>query len=193
MTADDQLITLGTDHEDRVLTFDKSTQSFAIGGIATGPDRVVAYDRGKQIDWVSEDLRKWAYDCAQHQWARAAEERAAATPAPPAPSVPHPPASHPSGWSLVKGYDPGSTVKLVHGFEIAAWVLAALLVVGSMIEGAVVDEVLRSLLPGAGTPVGVLLTVPALLLAALLIVSVRLAGQLLRTLVQIEVNTRPRQ
>lgn len=57
------LVELGTDHEGRTITYDEAAHLFAIGGIATTVDRIVAYDRGKQITWLNDEMRTWAYEC----------------------------------------------------------------------------------------------------------------------------------
>jgi hypothetical protein len=68
---------LGTDTEGRDITYDETTSRFAIGGIATGPDRILAYDRGGQVNWASDDARAWVANI-DAQWRRAADDARAA-------------------------------------------------------------------------------------------------------------------
>ena len=53
---------IGTDEEGRSITYDQASHRFAIEGMVTGIDRLVAYDRSGHVRWVSDEFRDWVYE-----------------------------------------------------------------------------------------------------------------------------------
>jgi hypothetical protein len=183
-------VLLGTDNEGREIVFDESGSRFSIGGIATSPDRILAYDRGGHVIWADDDMRAWvAQTDASWRQAEANTQRGAAHLRDvSAPTV----QAKPSG--LVQGYEPENILRFAGTLKgIARGVIIVLTVLG-VIQGLVVGLLANA--TGA-FPFGLALF-PLLLgglfygAGYLITVALRLAGDLLMSLVQIEINTRRR-
>ena len=63
-----QRMQIGRDREGRPVTYDESTGRFLVGEFPTTVERLLGYDRTNQIEWVSDEVRSWAYEYAS--WVR---------------------------------------------------------------------------------------------------------------------------
>jgi hypothetical protein len=180
---------LGTDNEGREVTYDESTLLFAINGIATTPDRILAYDRGGQITWASDELRQWVIDTDAHfqQTARDAESARVA-------AALHEQARQQEvqrkAAQRVQQYEPQTIVSFAGVLKGLATLVIVLLIISGVIEGLALGAVTARVFP-----VGVLLF-PVLfggvmfLVGYLITLILKFAADLLLAVVQIEFNTR---
>jgi hypothetical protein len=192
------LTDLGTDHEDRPITYDSATGRFAIGGIHTTVDRIVAYDRGKQINWASDEMRAWAHECegirrenvAAHQVAAAEKTREEASARAQADAVARE-ATERARRRKVAGYDPAVVVAFAGMIEGLAWTVAVLLALGAASNGVLVGLIFVRDFPGGILLLPILWGVTALVMGGILVFVARAVRQMILTVVQIEHNTRP--
>jgi hypothetical protein len=182
---------LGTDTEGREITYDDATCHFSIGGITTGPDRILAYDRGGQVSWASDDARAWVAR-TDAEWRRAAEE-ARATRAAAARHDDAAGAGARSGAVMrVQNYEPDKIVRLagtLKGLAIAIMTFFTCV-------GAIAGLGLGAIGAATGTFRVGLVVFPLVLggisfgIGYLVTLALKVAADLLVSVVQIEVNTR---
>lgn len=183
------IVDVGTDRDGRSISFDETTGHLSIGGIATTIDRLVAYDRGGQVTWASPEIRDWAYEyeskCAEYvseqeavQSAVAAQQAAASRESARRASL------------VAAGYDSSATVGLAAQFRglamlimISFGLLGAFfgLALGAASDNGVVGLIMLLVCGGGGLLFGYLATLVF-----------KTVAHVLTTLVQIEMNTRPR-
>lgn len=180
---------IGTDGEGRVITYDESTNQFAIADITTTLEKVIAYDRGGQVKWDSPELQKWAYDAEvarqsqvqQEQFAQSQSQQEAAAMR----------AEEARLRSLmVQGYDSNTSVKLAGALNgVATFIIVAFIFVG------VSNGLMLGVLSVKQFSLGILLF-PVLFglfgwfLGWLSVLLLRVIAQGLLTVTQIEANTR---
>jgi hypothetical protein len=178
---------LGTDNEGRDITYDEATSTFAIAGIATTPDRILAYDRGGQMNWASDEMRLWVAKTDEH-WRRAAARPA---PAPAARQTsPSRVETQPSA-TRATNYEPENIISLAGRLKS----LATAIIVTFTIVGALQGLVAGAAATAANFSFGLLLF-PLLFGGAgylggyLVTLAIKVAADLLLAVVQIEFNTR---
>jgi hypothetical protein len=186
-------VNVGNDTDGRPITYDEATRWFSIGGIATTIDRLMAYDRGGQVNWLSDEVRGWAYDLERSRQDFTKNEddaRAAAT-------VQEAARQQEAARRLklkVKAYNPDAIVRLAVGMKGFAATLLVLSVVGGVIGGLIIG-LLGLVLVGRWAAL-VLVVAPVLLGAVgylggyLATMFMNAAADMLLTGVQIEMNTR---
>ena len=180
---------VGTDNEGREITFEQGTHAFAIGGIATTFDHVIAYDRGGQIGWESPEIQAWAYDYDRIRQSYAVEQQAAQEKAAQAQRATRADEARRSA-AIIQGYDAGNSARLA-GFLNG---IATVVVVGFVVVGAINGLVLGAVV-GRQFPLGLLLF-PLLfggtgwLVGYVSVLFIRVVAQGLLVLTQTEANTR---
>ena len=191
---------LGTDHEGRDITYDGANGRFAIGGIATRPDRILAYDRGGQGNWASEEMRAWVAETDTHlrQTAAAAEAaRPIFTAQESARQV-----EEQRRAARYPAYDAQRVVRLAETLKgLATTIIVAFTIAGILVGLAMglttgAAGSLAGSAAGAGALVVGVIVFPLLfgglsfLVGYLVTLGVKVAAEMLLTTVQIELNTR---
>lgn len=180
---------VGTDNDGRPITYDEATRSFAIGGIATTIDRLVAYDRGGQVTWASDEIRSWALE-----FERMRQEHAAQVAAAREAQASDEAAARERAAKRVRltaqGYSPDSVVRFAGGMKAFSTTLVVILVVGGVFEGLFFGALVRRWIPGAILVAPILLGATGFLIGYLATLLFKVSADLLLTGVQIEMNTR---
>lgn len=52
---------VGTYADGRALNYDETTKGFDVGGLPVTPEQVIGYDQAQQMNWLSGELKNWAY------------------------------------------------------------------------------------------------------------------------------------
>jgi len=180
---------VGTDRDGRLITYDQATGQLAVAGIASTIDRLVAYDRGGQVIWGSDEIRSWAYEfesmrqeqvkqdaairAKQASEAAAGQERAARR-----------------MRLTAQGYSPESIVRFAGGIKGFATTLIVLFVVGGLIEGVVFGALVGRWIPGALLLAPLLFGAAGFFVGYLATVLMKVGADLLLAAVQTEMNTR---
>lgn len=180
---------IGTDTDGRSISFDEATGHLSIGGIATTIDRLVAYDRGGQVAWASPEIRDWAheYESRRAEYVSELQAAQAAMAAQQAASVRE---ARRRTSLTATGYDHSAALSLAGQLRG----LAVLIMAGSAILGASIGVVLGAA-SGIRTMSVIMLMVfggGGLLLGYLGTFAIKAVSHVLTSLVQIEMNTRPR-
>lgn len=180
---------IGTDGEGRVITYDESTNQFAIADIATTLEKVIAYDRGGQVKWDSHELQKWAYDAEVVRQSHVQQEQVAQAQAQQQAAAVRAEESRLRSL-VVQGYDANTSVRLAGALNgVATFIVVAFIFVG------VSNGLILGVLLAEQTSVG-LLVFPILFgllgwfIGWLSILLIRVIAQGLLTVTQIEANTR---
>ena len=181
---------LGTDNEGRDITYDEATSQFAIGGIATTPDRILAYDRGGQMTWASDEMRPWVSKTDAH-WRKAANEAEANRASVARQAAASQSDSQRKAATRVMNYEPQNIISFAGRLKG----LATGIIVVFTVIGAIQGLVLGALGAASNFAFGLLLF-PVLfggagyLLGYLVTLVMKVAADLLLSVVQIEFNTR---
>jgi len=182
-------VDVGTDADGRPITYDESTARFSVGGIVTTIERLSAYDRGGQVNWVSNEVRDWARQfndsrqefASQQQAAQAetaaqyaAQQRAAAQRA----------------RRIASGYNPDSIVRYAGSIKGLATVILILLTLGGVSVGATIASVLHELAPAPAFLVFVTFGLGGFVVGYLASVFLKVGADMMLAVVQTEMNTR---
>lgn len=180
---------VGTDKDGRSISFDVTTGHLSIGGIATTIDRLVAYDRGGQVTWASPEIRDWAYEYESKRAEYVSEQQAVQS-AVAAQQAAVARESARRASLVATGYDYAAALSLAAQFRglamlimISFGLLGAFfgLALGAASDNGVVGLIMLLVCGGGGLLFGYLATLV-----------LKTVAHALTALVQIEMNTRPR-
>ena len=182
---------IGTDMDGREIVYDETAGNFTIGGIVTPIERLMAYDRGAQVNWASDEIRAWAQSFGEdrQKWTAETREAQAHTAREVADQLAEA-ARHTR--PIVSGYDPNRIVRLADTLKRIAVVFIVLSTIGAAVAGLILGSALGTL-AGDATPALILpfLTAgTALLFSYLGTLVLRSLAEGMITLGQIEMNTR---
>ena len=183
-------VQLGTDCEGRSVTYDEATSKFAIGGVATTPERVLAYDRGGHITWASDEMRAWMVD-TESRWRQASA--ASRVQQIPLRDVSRTPAlSAVTGFA--QGYEPENIVRFARRLKGLAKAEVVVLTLLGVAQGVVAGIAANAF---GSFPLGLVL-LPLLfgglmfVVGYLVTLALNVTADLMMSVVQIELNTRDR-
>ncbi|MCE5191551.1 MAG: hypothetical protein LLG08_07320 [Actinomycetia bacterium] len=182
---------IGSDMDGREIVYHETAGNFTIGGIATPIERLVAYDRGAQVNWASDEIRVWAQSFGEdrQKWTAEIREAQARTAREVADQQTEA-ARHMR--PIVSGYDPNRIVRLAGTPKGIAVVFIVLSTIGAAVAGLILGSALSALV-GSTAPAIIL---PFLAVGAALLFSylgtlvLRSLAEGMITLGQIEMNTR---
>lgn len=181
---------VGRDRDGRKITFDEASGAFSIAGIATSIDRIIAYDRGNQIIWASDEVREWAHEWEQGRKSQAAAyEQARAQEAAANESTRERAAARTQ--LKVQGYDPGPIVQLSGTLRGLATAFIIVSTVVGVLVGLTIGALASGPYPAAMLLFGLLFGGFSCFGAYLGSLVLKVAANVQLTAVQIEMNTRP--